>query len=104
MTDYQNEILDLYDDAAGEVEGGRSYKWSPFHSMTEEDLTHQMMGKLRERVHTAFYARHIETGTFIEFYKNFGGHLGLIACLIEAETWLSEQEKKRLAPNNIKRP
>lgn len=62
MTDCQNEILDLYDDAeveGEEVTNGRRFIGWRFIRGLEEDLTHQMMGKLRWQVNTAFYARHI---------------------------------------------
>jgi hypothetical protein len=62
VTDCQNEILDLYDDAeveGEEVTNGRRFIGWRFIRGGEEDLTHQMMGKLRGQVNTAFYARHI---------------------------------------------
>ena len=45
MTDYQNDILDLYDDADVEVEGeevtnGRRFIRWRFNRGLEEDLTH----------------------------------------------------------------
>jgi len=69
------------------------------------------MTKLRERVDTAFYLRYlytyeirdVEDGTVIQFHKNHGGS-PWINRLAEAETWLSNEEKKRRDPDNINRP
>ena len=82
-----------------------------FHSRLERDLTLNFMTKLQERVTTAFYLRyiysyqirHIEEGTIIIYYKNTKGS-PWINQLSEAEAWLSEQEKKRLDPDNIAWP
>ncbi|KAK3713577.1 hypothetical protein QZH41_007688, partial [Actinostola sp. cb2023] len=65
----------------------------------------------QERVDTAFYLRYlytyeirdVEDGTVIQFHKNHGGS-PWINRLAEAETWLSNEEKKRRDPDNINRP
>lgn len=116
MTDYQNDILDLYDDPDVEVEGeevtnGRRFIRWRFNRGLEEDLTHQMMGKLRERVNTVFCDGHIysyqlhniENGTVIKFYKNSGGHLGVIACLRRRLGWM-KRRRNDWPPDKIKRP
>ena len=87
VTDYQNEILDLYDEADHEGEeskGGRFIRWRFIRGL-EKDLTPNFMAKIRENVHTAFYARHvylytlchIEDSMVIVYYTN----LGLTNCL-----------------------
>ena len=113
MTDYQNEILDLFDDAEleGEEKKGRRFiRWC-FSQGLKEVLTTRFITKLQERVTTAFYLRyiysykirHIEDGTIIVYYKNSEGS-PWFNRLSEAEAWLTEQEKKRLDPDNIARP
>ena len=61
VTNYQNEILDLYDtfEYEGEEERGRRYIRWRFIRELERDLTSDFMSKIREKVHTSFYARHI---------------------------------------------
>lgn len=61
MTDYQNEILDLLNDAEHEgveEEGRRFIRWRFVRGM-EEDLTTNMMSRLQKRVNTTFYIWHI---------------------------------------------
>jgi len=104
VKDYQNEILDLFDDAAhdGEESKGRRYIRWRFIRGLEKDLTTNFMEKIRENVDTSFYLRHvfsyqlrnIEDGTVILYYKNHGSPW--INRLAEAEEWLSEEETKRL--------
>ncbi|KAL9959464.1 hypothetical protein ACROYT_G032790 [Oculina patagonica] len=68
------------------------------------------MEKIRENVNTAFYIRHaysyrlrnIDDDTVIVYYFNKGSPW--VNKLSAAEKWLSEQETKRLAPDNVKRP
>ena len=68
------------------------------------------MSRIREKVHTSFYARHIfsyqlrniEEGTVIFYYTNKGSPR--FDYFSDAEKWLSEREKVRLDPDNIERP
>ena len=104
VTDYQNEILNLYDVARFEGEeskGRRFIRWR-FIKDLNEDLTPKFMEKIRENVRTSFYARHvysyklrhIEDGTVIIYYTNHGSPW--MNTLAEAEKWLSEKATKRL--------
>ena len=111
VTDYQNEILNLYDVARfeGEERGWRYMRWR-FIKDLNEDLTPKFMEKIRENVGTSFYARHvysyklrnIEDGTEIIYYTNQGSPW--MKKLEEAEKWLSEKETNRLDSDSIKRP
>jgi len=99
VTDYQNEILDLFDNAMheGEESKGRCYiRWCFIRSL-EKDLTTNFMEKIRENVVTSFYLRHvsyqlcnIEDETVILYYTNHGSPW--INNLAEAEEWISRQE------------
>ena len=82
VTDYQNEILDLFDDARheGEESKKRRYiRWRVIRDL-EKDLTPNFMEKIRGNVTTSFYIRHvfsyqlsnIEDGTVIVYYTNHG--------------------------------
>jgi len=112
VTNYQNEILDLYDtsECEGEEEKGRRYIRWRFIRELERDLTSDFMSKIREKVNTSFYARHIfsyqlrniEEGTVIIYYTNKGSPW--FDYFSDAEKWLSEREKVRLDPDNIERP
>jgi len=112
VTDYQNEILDLFDDARhdGQESKGRRYIRWRFIRGLEKDLTTNFMEKTRGNVDTSFYLRHvfsyqlrnIEDGTVILYYKNQGSPW--INRLAEAEEWLSEEETKRLDHDKIERP
>ena len=112
MTDYQNEILNLYDVESfeGEESKGRRYKRWCFIKDLNEDLTPKFMEKIRENVRTSFYARHvysyklrnIEDGTEFIYYTNQGSPW--MNKLEEAEKWLSEKETNRLDSNSINRP
>ena len=112
VTDYQNEILNLYDVARfeGEESKGRRYKRWRFIKDFNEDLTPKFMEKIRENVRTSFYTRHvysyklrnIEDGTEIIYYTNQGSPW--MNKLEEAEKWLSEKETKRLDSDSINRP
>ena len=93
----------------GKVSKGRRFIRWPFIRGLGKDLNFNFMAKIRENVHTAFHTSHvysyqlrnIEGGTVIVYYTNHG--LPWINQLSESEEWLSEQEKKRLDPDNIKR-
>ena len=112
VTDYQNEILNLYDVARfeGEESKGRRYIRWRFTQNLNEDLTPKFMEKIRENVRTSFYARHvysyklrnIEDGTEIIYYTNLGSPW--MNKLEEAEKWLSEKEAKRLDTDSKERP
>ena len=110
IPNYQNEILDLYDNTEheGEEERGRRFIRWRFIRGLERDLTSNFMAKIREKVHTSFYARrifsyqlsNIEDGTVIMvMYTNVGSPW--FKHLSEAEKWLSEREKVRLDSDNI---
>ena len=112
MTDYQNEILDLYDEAKHEGEeskGRRFIRWRFIRGL-EKNLTPNFMANIRENPRGAFYIRHVysyqlrntEDDTVIVYYTNQGSPW--IDDLSAAEKWLSEQETKRLDSDNIKRP
>ena len=111
MTDYQNEILDQYDEAKHERKEGKGRRFIRWRFITglEKNLTPNFMANIRENVHTAFYTRHvysyklrnIEDDTVIAYYTIHGPPW--INVLSAAEKWLSEQEMKRLDSNNIKR-
>ena len=61
VTNYQNEILDLYDNTeyeGEEVRGRRFIRWRFIRGL-ERDLTSDFMTKIREKVKTSFYVRHI---------------------------------------------
>ena len=112
VTNYQNEILDLYDIAEyeGEEERGRRFIRWRFIGDLEKDRTPVFMKKIREKVNTSFYARHIfsnqlrniEDGTVIVYYINKGSPW--FNNFSDAEKWLSEREKVRLDSDNIERP
>ena len=112
VTDYQNEILNLYDVTSfeGEEKKGRRYMRWRFVKDLEKDLTPKFMEKIRENVQTAFYIRHvysyklrnIEDDTVIIFYTNQGSPW--INKLEEAEKWLSERETRRLDTDSKERP
>jgi len=61
-TDYQREILDLYDDKEKEGEeettGRRFIRWRLIRRLGR-NLTPVFMAKIRERVSTSFYLRHV---------------------------------------------
>ena len=111
ITNYQNEILDLYDitEYEGEESEGRRYKrWRIIQDL-EKNLTPDFMTKIRKKVNTSFYARHIfsnqlrniEDGTVIVYYINKGSPW--FNNFSDAEKWLSEREKVRLESDNIER-
>ena len=113
VTDYQNEILDLYDEAKHEgvetKKGWHFIQWRFIRGL-EDDLTPNFMENIQENVHTAFYIRHvysyqlrnIEDDTVIVYYTNHGSPW--INDLSAAEKWLSAQETKRLNSDNTNSP
>ena len=113
VTNYQNEILNLYDtseyEGEEEISGRRFIRWR-FIRELERNLTPDFMSKIREKVKTSFYARHvfsyqlrnIEEDSLIVMYTNIGSPW--LESFFEAEEWLSEREKVRLDPDNINRP
>ena len=114
VTNYQNEILDLYYDTSEyegeeEMSGRRFSRWR-FKRELERNLTPAFMSKIREKVKTSVYARHvfsyqlrnIEEDSLIEMYTNIGSPW--FERFSEVEEWLSEREKVRLDPDNINRP
>ena len=112
VTNYQNEILDLYDTAEyeGEEKRGRRYIRWRFTKDLEKDLTPDFMKKIREKAKTSFYARHyfsyqlrnVENDERYVNYTNKGSPW--FDHLSDAEKWLSDREKFRLDPDNINRP
>ena len=113
VTDYQNEILNLYEDT--EFEGveeisGRRYKRWRFIKDLNKDLTPRFMEKIRENVRSSFYMRHvysymlqnIEDGTIIYYYQNKGSPW--MKTYGEAENWLSKMEAVRLDVDSVERP
>ena len=112
VTDYQNEILNLYEVAKfeGEESHGRRFKRWRIIKDLNKDLTPKFMEKIRENVRTAFYMRHtysymlrnIEDGTIIFYYQNKGSPW--VNTYAEAENWLINMEAKRLDADSIERP
>ena len=113
VTDYQNEILDLYEDteyAGVEETSGRRYKRWRIVEGLNKDLTPRFMEKIRENVGTSFYMRHvysyllenIEDGTRLTFYQNKGSPW--MKTYADAENWIREMEAARLDPDNTERP
>ena len=93
-----------------EREGRRFIIWRKSQGL-DNNLTERFMGKIREKVITAFYLHHyysywlenIEDGTILLFYKNSGGS-PWINKYDEAENWLREKEEAHLNIDNIERP
>ena len=112
VTDYQNEILDLYEVTKfeGEESHGRRYKRWRFIKDLNKDLTPKFMEKIIENVRTSFYMRHtysymlrnIEDGTIIFYYQNKGSPW--VNTYSEAENWLINKEAVRLDADSIERP
>ena len=113
VTDYQNEVLDLYHDTeyegVEESKGRRYIRWR-FVAGLNKDLTPRFMEKIRENVGTSFYMRHvyssilqnIEDGTRITYYQNKGSPW--MKTYADAEKWIREREEIRLDPDNTERP
>ena len=61
VTEYQNEIFDLYDVAKHDGKESRVRRYTRWRFITglEKDLTSGFMEKIPENVHTAFYVRHV---------------------------------------------
>ena len=102
-------MYDTTEHKGEEKKGRRFIRWRFIRDL-ERDLTPNFMAKIREKVHTSFYARHIfsyqlrniEDGSLMVMYTNTGSPW--FKHLSEAEKWLSEREKVRLDPDNIERP
>ena len=113
VTDYQNEVLDLYHDTeyeGVEEESGRRYKRWRFVVGLNKDLTPRFIEKIRENVGTSFYMRHaysyilenIEDGTRLIYYQNKGSPW--MKTYADAEEWIKAREAVRLDPDNTERP
>ena len=112
VTDYQNEIQNLYEVTKfeGEESSGRRFKRWRFIKELNKDLTPKFMEKIRENVRTSFYMRHtysyklrnIEDGTIIFYYQNKGSPW--TNTYAEAENWLINREAVRLDADSIERP
>ena len=113
ITNYQNELLDLFNQPIKGVEvtlGRRYIRWFLSQGL-EENLTPTIMGKFREKVDTACYIRYIyaikirniEDGTIMVYYMRKRGSPWM-NTFAEAENWLNEQENGRLSLENIERP
>ena len=112
VTDYQNEIQNLYEVTKfeGEESSGRRFKRWRFIKDLNKDLTPKFMEKIRENVRTSFYMRHtysyklrnIEDGTIIFYYQNKGSPW--MNTYAEAENWLINREAVRLDADSIERP
>jgi len=105
VTDYQKEILDLFDDAEkeGEEATGRRFICWRFIRGLGRNLTPDFMARIRERVSTSFYLSHVfayqlcntEDGTIIVYYSNPKGSQWFDK-LEDAEKWLNRQEEQCL--------
>ena len=112
VTNYQNDLQNLFNvvEHEGKEERGRRFIRWRFIRGLERDLTPNFTAKIREKVHTSFYARHIfsyqlrniEDGPLMVMYTNTGSPW--FGRLSEAEKWLNEREKVRLDSDNINRP
>ena len=113
VTDYQNEVLDLYHDTEYEdveEESGRRYKRWRFVVGLNKDLTPRFIEKIRENVGTSFYMRHaysyilenIEDKTRLIYYQNKGSPW--MKTYADAEEWIKAREAVRLDPDNTERP
>jgi len=107
-----NELKDLYGDVTRkgkEPKGRRFIRWTIIKDL-DKDQTPNFMEKIRKNVKTSFYMRHIyinvlrniEDGRKMQYFKNIGSPW--FKRLSDAQKWLSEQEAKRLDPDNIERP
>ena len=113
VTDYQKEILDMFHDAEneGEESTGRHYIRWRFIRGLGRNLTPDYMAKIRQRVSTSFYLRHvflyqlcnIEDGTVIVYYSNPKGSQWFNK-LEDAEKWLITQEELCLDNERVERP
>ena len=114
VTDYQKEILDLFDDAEKEAKeettGQRFIRWR-FIKRLGRNLTPDFMSRIRERISTSFYLRHvfayqlrnIEDGTVIVYYSNPKGSQWFDK-LEDVEKWLNQQEELHLNNEKTDRP
>ena len=115
VTDYQNEVLDLYHDVEyegveeEESKGRRYIRWR-FVLGLSKDLMSRFMEKIRENVGTSFYMSHsyayflenIEDGSRLIYYQNKGSPW--MKTYADAEKWIREREEIRLDPDNTERP
>jgi len=112
-TDYQNEILDVFNDAekeGEEITGRHFIRWC-FIRRLGRNLTPEFMAKIRERVSTSFYLRHvfryqlqnIKDGTVIMYYSNPKGSQWYNKQE-DAEKWLNTREEERLDNERVERP
>ena len=79
VTNYQNEIQNLYEDTKfeGEEKSGRRYKRWRIIKDLNKDQTAKFIDKIRREVRTSFFTfyvyaitlRNIEDGTFLTFYQ-----------------------------------
>jgi len=101
VTGYQKEILDLFDDAEKEGEettGRRFIRWR-FIRALGRNLIPDFMARIRERVSTSFYLRHvfsyqlrnIEDGRVIVYYSNPKGSQWFTK-LEDAEKWVNRRK------------
>ena len=113
VADYQNEIMNLFEDTATEgieESSGRRFKRWRFIKDLDKDLTPKFMEKIRENVRTSFYMRHtyaymlrnIETGIILVYYQNKGSPW--MNTYGEAEKWLIKREAIRLDTEYSERP
>ena len=113
VTDYQNFILNFYEDTENkgvEETSGRRYKRWRIVTGLEKDLTPRFMEKIRENVRTSFYMRHVYSyllenpadGAEIIYFQNKGSPW--MKTYADAEKWLREKEAVRLDPDNTERP
>ena len=113
VTDYQNEILNLYEDTKfeGEEKSGRRFtRWRIIKDLNK-DQTARFMEKIRKKVRTSFFIRYIyaislrniEDGTFLTFYQSEKGSRR-INKLEDAKNWIREKEAERLEVDTIERP
>ena len=82
MTAYQDEILDLYEDAEHDGEESKERRFNRWRIIQylKKDLNPNFMAKIRENVATAFFARHIYAAQLrnihddkvIVYYTNHG--------------------------------
>ena len=116
----QFEILRMFDplhprnqenEPEYQLNGRRYIEWR-FTKDLEKDLTPKFMQKLRENVRTLFFMRHsygyrlrnIETGDFLDFYRNPKEASPLMYKIEDAEKWLMGREAERLDEDRIERP
>jgi len=108
ITNYQNDLLRLYD-ALESREEGQHFMRLIFSRRLGQNLT-PIIGKLRERVNTAFYLRYLYSYVIVNnnnrrsmvLYKQKRGS-PWINSLAVAEMWLNQQETEQATLHNIER-